>query len=78
MSAGPRWRVFALPQVSIAMTTLFTFFNGDNAALMAGVVVFTTCFLVARLARARQGIAFAFAFAPLLVIFAIETALTLG
>lgn len=53
---------------------LFGIFNGSNAALMASVVAFVAFFLIARLANARQGIAFAFAFTPLLVFFAIETA----
>ncbi len=56
------------------MAALFGFFNGPAGSMMASVVVFVSFFLIARLARARQGIAFAFAFAPLLVIFAIETA----
>lgn len=57
------------------MNPLFGFFNGENAALMASVVAFVAFFLIARLARARQGIAFAFAFTPLLAFFAIQTAL---
>jgi hypothetical protein len=61
------------------MTALFSFFSGDNAALMASVVAFTAFFLIARLVRARQGVALAFAFAPLLVFFALEAvALTAG
>jgi hypothetical protein len=56
------------------MTALFGFFNGPYASIMASVVVFVSFFLVARLAHARQGVAFAFAFAPLLIIFALETA----
>ena len=60
------------------MTALFGFFNGPYASMMASVVVFVTFFLVARLARARQSVAFAFAFAPLIVIFAIEAATSLG
>jgi len=56
------------------MTALFGFFNGDNATLLASVIAFTCCFLIARLISARQGVAFAFAFAPLLVFFIVETA----
>lgn len=54
------------------MATLFTFFDGQNAPLMASVVAFVAFFCIARLMRARQGIAFAFAFTPLLVFFAVE------
>lgn len=56
------------------MSSLFGFFNGENAALMASVVTFTCCFLIARLARAGQGVAFAFAFTPLLAFFVVEAA----
>ena len=57
------------------MTALFQIFSAPAAgSMMASVVVFVSFFLIARLARARQGIAFAFAFAPLLIIFALETA----
>ncbi len=56
------------------MMALFGFFNGDNATLMASVVAFTAFFLIARLARARQGIALAFAFTPLLAFSALEAA----
>ena len=57
------------------MPALFAIFNAPGAAsMMASVVVFVSFFLIARLARARQSVAFAFAFTPLLVIFAIETA----
>ncbi len=56
------------------MMALFGFFNGDNATLMASVVAFTAFFLIARLARARQGIAFAFAFTPLLAFFVLGAA----
>ncbi|MEO6014859.1 MAG: hypothetical protein ABIQ30_14895 [Devosia sp.] len=59
------------------MSALFGFFTGDNAVLMAGVVAFTAFFLIARLARARQGVAFAFAFTPLLAIFAFGAALAM-
>jgi hypothetical protein len=54
------------------MTALFGFFNGDNAALMASVVAFVSFFLIARLVRAGQGVAFAFAFTPLLLFFVLE------
>ena len=53
---------------------MFSFFTGDNAALMASVVAFVSFFLVGRVAHARQGVAFAFAFTPLLVFFTIEVA----
>ena len=53
---------------------LFDFFNGEHAATMASVVAFVAFFLIARLARARQGVAFAFAFTPLLVFFAVSAA----
>jgi hypothetical protein len=56
------------------MSALFGFFTGDNAILMASVVAFTAFFLIGRLARARQSIAFAFAFTPLLAFFAIGAA----
>ena len=56
------------------MNPIFNFFTGENAALMASVVAFVAFFLIARLARARQSIALAFAFTPLLVFFAIEVA----
>ena len=56
---------------------MFSFFSGDNAALMASVVAFTAFFLIGRVAHARQGVAFAFAFTPLLAFFAIATAVTL-
>ncbi len=56
------------------MGALFGFFSGDNAVLMASVVAFTAFFLIARIANARQGVAFAFAFTPLLAFAAIGTA----
>jgi hypothetical protein len=56
---------------------MFSFFSGDNAPLMASVVAFTAFFLIGRVAHARQGVAFAFAFTPLLAFFAIATAATL-
>ena len=55
---------------------LFEFFNGEHAALMASVVAFVSFFLIARLVHARQGVALAFGFMPLLAFFAI-TALSL-
>jgi hypothetical protein len=55
------------------MSPLFSFFDGANASLMASVVAFVAFFLIARLVRARQGVAFAFAFTPLLLFFALET-----
>lgn len=59
------------------MSALFGFFNGDNAVLMASVVAFTSFFLIARLVSARQGVAFAFAFTPLLAIFALGAAVAM-
>jgi hypothetical protein len=59
------------------MQALFGFFTGDNAIMMAGVVAFTAFFLIGRLAHARQGVAFAFAFTPLLAFFAIGAAAAL-
>ncbi len=56
------------------MNPLFGFFTGENATLMASVVAFVAFFLIARLARARQGVAFAFAFTPLLALWAIGAA----
>ena len=56
------------------MAILFSFFNGQNAPMMAGVVAFVAFFCIARLMRARQGVSFAFAFTPLLLIFALEAA----
>jgi hypothetical protein len=55
---------------------MFSFFSGENATLMASVVAFTAFFLIGRVAHARQGVAFAFAFTPLLMFFAIATAVT--
>jgi hypothetical protein len=55
---------------------MFNFFSGENATLMASVIAFTAFFLIGRVAHARQGVAFAFAFTPLLAFFAIATALT--
>ena len=54
------------------MTALFSFFNGQNAPLMASVVAFVAFFCIARLVRARQGVAFAFT--PLLVFLVVEAA----
>ena len=57
------------------MNPIFGFFDsGSNATMMASVVAFVAFFLIARLANARQGVAFAFAFTPLLAFFVIETA----
>ncbi|MBN9304833.1 MAG: hypothetical protein BGO82_11010 [Devosia sp. 67-54] len=56
------------------MPAIFGFFDGAYASLMASVVVFVTFFCIARVLRARQGVAFAFAFAPLLLLFALEAA----
>ena len=57
------------------MPALFGFFNDPVfAPMMASVIAFVSFFLIARLARARQGVAFAFAFTPLLQFFAIEAA----
>jgi hypothetical protein len=53
---------------------MINIFTGDNAALMASVVAFVSFFLVGRVAQARQGVAFAFAFTPLLLFFTIEIA----
>jgi hypothetical protein len=50
---------------------LFGFFNGDNAVLMASIVAFTAFFLIGRVAHARQGVAFAFAFTPWLALIAL-------
>ena len=60
------------------MPALFSFFDDPVfAPMMASVVAFVTFFLIARLAHARQGVALAFAFTPLLLFFAIE-AVTVG
>lgn len=56
------------------MNVLFQIFAGQNAAMMASVVAFVSFFLIGRIAHARQGVAFAFAFTPLLAFFAIELA----
>lgn len=56
------------------MSQMLTFFNGPSATMMSSVVAFVAFFLIARVAHARQGVAFAFAFTPLLVFFAIEAA----
>ena len=57
---------------------IFGFFNGDNGPVMASVVAFVAFFLIGRLMRARQGIALAFAFTPLLAFFAIQAATLFG
>jgi len=54
------------------MSALFSFFDGPMAPVMAGVIAFTAFFLIARLARARQSVAFAFAFTPLLAFTAVQ------
>jgi hypothetical protein len=51
---------------------MFSIFTGDNAALMASVVAFVSFFLMGRLAQARQGVALAFAFTPLLLFFVVQ------
>lgn len=56
------------------MSSLFSIFNGDNAAMMSSVVAFICFFLIARLAKARQSVAFAFAFTPLIAFFVVEAA----
>jgi len=56
------------------MSDLFSFFDGPSATTMSSVVAFVAFFLIARVMHARQGVAFAFAFTPLLVFFAIEAA----
>lgn len=53
------------------MSAMFGFFSGENAVLMASVVAFTAFFLIGRVARARQGVAFAFGFTPWLALIAI-------
>ncbi|MEP7239519.1 MAG: hypothetical protein ABI697_01420 [Devosia sp.] len=53
------------------MAAILDMFSGPNAPMMAGVVAFVAFFLIARLGRARQSVAFAFAFTPLLVMFAL-------
>ena len=53
------------------MSALFGFFTGDNAVLMASVVAFTAFFLIGRVAHARQGVSFAFAFTPWLALIAL-------
>ena len=49
-------------------------FSGSDALMMASVVAFVAFFLIGRIVHARQGIALAFAFTPLLIFFALETA----
>ena len=53
---------------------IFQIFEFGAAGLMASVVAFVAFFLIARVARAGQGVALAFAFVPLLVIFALGAA----
>ena len=59
------------------MSGLFGFFTGQNAVLMASVVAFTAFFLIGRVAHARQGVSFAFAFTPWLAFIAIVGLATL-
>jgi hypothetical protein len=56
------------------MSELFTFFDGPSATMMSSVVAFVAFFLIARVMRARQAVAFAFAFTPLLLFIAVEAA----
>ena len=61
------------------MSPIFHIFTDGNAATMSSVVAFVSFFLIGRVANARQGFAFAFAFTPLILFFAIEVAVvTLG
>jgi hypothetical protein len=53
---------------------IFQIFDYGTAGLMASVVAFVAFFLIARVARARQGVALAFALVPLLLIYTIEVA----
>ncbi len=58
---------------------MLNIFTGCNALMMASVVAFVAFFLIGRVAHARQSVAFAFAFTPLLLFFALEAAaVTLG
>ena len=56
------------------MSELFSFFNGPVGTIMSSVVAFVAFFLIARVMRARQAVAFAFAFTPLLMFVALEAA----
>ena len=56
------------------LSELFTFFNVPSATTMSSVVAYVAFFLIARVMRASQGVALAFAFTPQLVFFAIEAA----
>ena len=56
------------------MPTMFNIFAGDNAAMMASVVAFVASSSWGVWRDARQGIALAFAFTPLLLFFVIELA----
>ncbi|HEX4297011.1 MAG TPA: hypothetical protein VHZ56_03245 [Devosia sp.] len=60
------------------MSPIFHIFTDGNAALMSSVVAFVSFFLIGRLARAGQAVAFAFAFTPLLLFFVIEAAVSLA
>lgn len=57
------------------MQALFGFFSGEHAVVMASLVAFTAFFLIGRVAHARQGVAFAFAFTPWLAFIAFMAAL---
>jgi hypothetical protein len=59
----------------LSMSAFLQIFSGENAAMMASVVAFVSFFLIGRIAHARQGVAFAFAFTPLLAFFVIEAAI---
>ena len=56
------------------MFAIFGFFNGTYAPLMASVVAFVAFFCIARIARARQGVALAFGLTPLLLVVALGAA----
>ena len=53
---------------------MFDIFSGCNGLMMASTVAFVAFFLIGRVAHARQGVAFAFAFTPLLMFFALGAA----
>jgi hypothetical protein len=60
------------------MNPLFDFFSGETARLMASVVAFAAFFLIGRIMQARQKVAFAFAFTPLFLFAAVQTAAATG
>ena len=60
------------------MNPLFSFFTDENARLMASVIAFSAFFLIGRVAHARQKVAFAFGFTPLLAFAAVQTAAAQG